>query len=105
MAATPESKVKKECVKLLQQYHAYYFFPVTSGYGRSGVADIVVCFRGCYLAIECKAGKGTLTKLQEIELAKVRAAGGETLVINEHNIIQLLDWLQRKSRGSTDRHD
>lgn len=97
MASTPESKVKKQCTKLLDAYGAYHFFPVTGGFGRSGVPDIIVCFKGRFLGIECKAGKNKTTALQEAEMAKIRAAGGSTLVINEDNINELQEWLDARS--------
>lgn len=86
MSTTPEAKVKAKIVKLLKQYGAYYFFPATHGYGRSGVPDIVCCVDGKFLAIECKAGKNKPTPLQEAEIAKIAAAGGQALVVNEDNI-------------------
>jgi hypothetical protein len=43
MAMTPEKKVKQKVAKLLKEAGAYYFFPATGGYGRSGVPDIVGC--------------------------------------------------------------
>ena len=54
---TPEAKVKKVVVKQLRNLGAYYFYPVTGGYGRSGVPDIVGCYKGKFFGIECKAGK------------------------------------------------
>jgi len=95
MAATPEKKVKKVCTDLLTKHGAYYFYPVTGGYGRSGVPDIVVCHRGRFLAVECKAGNNKPTALQEAEMAKIRAAGGDALVVWEDNSHQLRDWLER----------
>ena len=97
MAATPEKKVKLACTALLNKHGAYYFFPVTGGFGRSGVPDIVCCYRGQFLGIECKAGKNKTTALQEAEMAKIRAAGGSTLVINEDNINELQEWLDARS--------
>ena len=97
MASTPESKVKKQCTALLKQFNAYHFFPVTGGFGRSGVPDIICCYRGQFLGIECKAGKNKTTALQEAEMAKIRAAGGSTLVINEDNINELQEWLYARS--------
>ena len=38
---TPEAKVKKVVVAQLKQLGAYYFYPVTGGYGQSGVPDVV----------------------------------------------------------------
>ena len=86
MAATPEKKVKDKVVKILKAHGAYYFFPATHGFGRSGVPDIVCCVRGLFLAIECKAGKNKTTPLQDRELEAIAAASGRSLVINEENI-------------------
>ena len=98
MAATPEVKVKKQCIALLKEHGAYYFFPVASGYGRMGIPDIVACYRGLFLGIECKAGGNKPTALQEAEMEKIRQAGGSTLVINEDNINQLQEWLHARSK-------
>ena len=83
---TPEAKVKKKVVDVLKKNGAYYFFPATGGYGRSGVPDIVCCYRGVFVAIECKAGVNKPTALQEAEMNKIREANGQVLVVNEGNI-------------------
>ena len=83
MAMTPEKKVKQKVAKLLKEAGAYYFFPATGGYGRSGVPDIVGCLDGKFFGIECKAGKNTTTALQELELRKIEESGGRALVVNE----------------------
>ena len=94
MALTPEKKVKDKCVKLLKAYGAYYFFPATHGFGRSGVPDIITCIRGQFLGIECKAGKNTPTALQQKEMQSIRDAGGVAIVINEENLTLLEDTLK-----------
>ena len=83
---TPEAKVKKKVVDVLKKNGAYYFFPATGGYGRSGVPDIVCCYRGVFVAIECKAGTNKPTPLQEAEMGKIKQAQGFVLVVNEDNI-------------------
>jgi hypothetical protein len=90
---TPEAKVKAKVKKLLDQLRIYYFFPATHGYGRSGVPDIVGCFLGLFVAIECKAGKGQLTALQEREIERIIEAGGFTFVAREDNIDELKEKL------------
>jgi Holliday junction resolvase len=92
--ATPESKVKAKCTDLLKAVGVYYFFPVANGMGRAGIPDIICCARGKFLAIECKAGKGTTTALQKKELAAIEAAGGVALVINELNLTLLGDTIK-----------
>jgi Holliday junction resolvase len=83
---TPEGKVKDKVVKILKQYGVYYFFPVTGGYGASGIPDIICCHNGRFIAIECKAGKNKTTALQDAHIARIRAAGGVAVVINEENV-------------------
>jgi Holliday junction resolvase len=86
---TPEKKVKDKVKAILKDVGAYYFMPATGGYGRSGVPDIVGCCGGKFFAIECKAGKGVTTALQDNELRKIKEAGGIALVINETNIMDV----------------
>jgi Holliday junction resolvase len=89
MALTPEAKVKKKVKDILDQMGAYHFSPMQNGMGRAGIPDIIVCFEGRFIGIECKAGKGTTTALQERELTRIQEAGGIALVVNETNINQL----------------
>jgi hypothetical protein len=93
MALTPERKVKNKCVEILKEHDAYHFFPASNGLGRAGIPDIIVCAHGYFVAIECKAGKGKTTALQDRELQRIRGAGGVSLVINEHNLDQLKDLM------------
>jgi hypothetical protein len=86
MASTPESKVKAKAVKQLKAAGAYWFFPATHGYGRSGVPDIIVCYRGKFIAIECKAGKNKPTALQNREMQYIGDAGGVVCVVDENNV-------------------
>ena len=99
MASTPEKKVKDSCVKLIKSYGAYYFYPVMTGFGRSGIPDIICCVRGKFLAIECKAGDNKPTALQERELQKINEAGGVSLVINETNLTMLDEILKGLTHG------
>ena len=98
MAATPEKRVKDKVVGILKDEGAYYFFPATHGYGRSGVPDIVACVSGRFLAIECKAGKNKPTALQVREIESIRKAGGVAVVANEENWEMVRD-LVRKLKG------
>jgi len=91
---TPEAKVKKKVVAVLKQHDAYFFYPVTGGYGRSGVPDIIACYNGRFIGIECKAGTNKPTPLQEKNLKDIQAAGGVSLVVNEDNISTVGEILQ-----------
>ena len=95
MANTPESKVKRKVSDILRKYEAYFFFPASNGFGRAGIPDIIACYRGQFIAIECKAGKNKPTALQVRELRAIEDAGGYALVINETNIEQVEAVLQQ----------
>ena len=98
MAMTPEKKVKQTVVKILKGIGAYYFFPATGGYGRSGVPDIVGCYKGLFFGIECKAGKNEPTALQEKNLRDIARAGGFQVVVNEENMGRVSELLNAATR-------
>jgi Holliday junction resolvase len=98
MAQTPEKRVKVKVESILKQEGAYYFFPATHGYGRSGVPDIVACVNGRFVAIECKAGKNKPTALQTREIERIRQVGGVAMVANEENWEQVRE-IVRKLKG------
>lgn len=95
MAMTPEAKVKKKVVSYLKEIGAYYFYPVTGGYGRSGVPDVVGCYNGRFFGIECKAGSNKPTPLQDKNLEDIGKAGGINLVINEENMNNTIELIER----------
>lgn len=85
---TPEGKVKKEVIAYLNELGAYYFMPVTGGYGRSGVPDIVACLNGKFVGIECKAGDNQPTALQVKNLKAIRSAGGLSFCVNSVKLLR-----------------
>lgn len=95
MAQTPEAKVKATVVKILKQYGAYYFFPATGGFGRSGVPDIIISYKGRFLAIECKAGNNKPTLLQLNEIKAINDSGAVAIVVNEDNIDDVAKLLEK----------
>lgn len=99
MAQTPEKRVKTKVESILKGEDAYYFFPATHGYGRSGVPDIIACVNGQFLAIECKAGSNKPTALQVREIESIRKAGGVAVVANEENW-ELVRDLVRNLKGA-----
>jgi Holliday junction resolvase len=96
---TPEKKVKTKVVEILKSFGAYYFYASTGGYGASGVPDIIGCYKGKFFGIECKAGKGKTTALQEKNIAQIIAQGGLAIVVNENNIEDVNELLRKIERG------
>jgi hypothetical protein len=89
-----EKWVKQQVVKMLKDRGAYYFYPVASGYMTTGVPDIIACYKGMFLGIECKAGTNKPTVIQERNLSLIRENEGVAMVINESNLVALKDFLE-----------
>lgn len=84
---TPEGKVKKKVKDLLKQTEGCWFFmPATYGFGRSGVPDIIGCYRGHFFAIECKANGNKPTALQEKAMRDIAFADGQVWLVDDENI-------------------
>ncbi len=101
MVATPESKVKKKVHAALKEHGAYAVNYIGGAYANNGTPDILGCYCGRFIAIECKAGRGKPTALQIKHLRDIDRAGGLSLVINETNIDYLMECLDAIKTGRT----
>jgi len=93
MPQTPEAKFKSSVRKMLNAFDIYHFMPPANGFGRAGIPDIVGCMDGHFIAIECKAGKGTTTALQDRELGAILNHGGTVFIAREDNLEDLQQLL------------
>ena len=87
-----EADLKKK-IKRDLPVGSWVFSPVQTGYGQHGVPDIIVCKPvlitqedvgktfGLFVGIEAKMKGNKPTKLQEVQLRGIKAAGGKALVI------------------------
>ena len=94
--ATPEKKVKQKVCTKLKELGAYYFYASTGGYGASGVPDIVACYKGKFIGIECKANGNKATALQQKHLREISMQQGVSLIIDETNIEMLEYYVKGK---------
>ena len=82
---TPEGKVKDKVKLTLAVMGAYYCMPATGGYGSSGIPDVLCCYKGRFIGIECKTRGNKPTRLQQSNLDEIERQGGMAFVINEDN--------------------
>ena len=96
---TPEKKVKQKVVKLLKSRGCYWFYPVASGFGSAGVPDIVCCYKGKFIGVECKApaAANRVTALQQKNLTDIRNCGGYGIVVSGDlsELEKILDDLEK----------
>lgn len=99
MAMTPEGKVKKKVKEYLQSIGAWYYMPVSNGMGRVGCPDILVCYKGLFMAFETKApGKiKNVTANQQREIDGIQRANGLAHVVDDvEQVKSLLETIERK---------
>lgn len=100
--ATPESKVKDKIKAICKARGVYYAMPVMGGMASNGTPDFLLCYKGVFVAIEAKAGKGKATPLQLVRLNEIVKAGGIAVIINENNITSFSEILDNIDNGYTD---
>ena len=103
---SPEKYEKDDLKKYLDSIGAWHFSPFMAGFGKSGVPDIVFCYRGRFAAIEVKREGKKPTKLQDLRIAEVHNAGGIAFwgtaekVIREIKVwIAALDYIMKWNEG------
>ena len=92
MASTPEGKVKDACKKFLKERGAWFFMPVSNGMGQVGIPDIIICYKGIFVAIETKAPgkKANITANQERVIEAIRNADGFAWVVDNPDDMPML---------------
>lgn len=82
MAQTPEKRVKTSIKSWLDKQGFYHFSPIGGPFTVHGVPDIIVCAKGKFVGIECKApGKeSNTTPNQDLHIERIAEAGGHAFV-------------------------
>ena len=89
-----ESKIQTEILRWLERNDCYVVKVVIAN--KSGVPDILFCKDGLFYAVEVKATgkKKNTTKLQDLNLEKIRSSGGKAIVTdNLSDVIKMIKGL------------
>ena len=81
MAQKPEDRYRAKLLERLRSLGGEWFITPRTRYTSSGVADILGCYRGSFVAIELKGKRGKPTEAQSLFLARVRSAGGHAFLL------------------------
>lgn len=76
-----ESSFQAKAIKYLKKNGAVVVNYNPGLFGRKGVSDLIVCYRGLFLAPECKRPGEDATEAQEDFLREVEKAGGVASVV------------------------
>ena len=85
-----ESKLQKKIQDYLESEGAYCFKVHGSAYMKAGIPDIVACYRGAFIGIECKVGKNKMSSLQEEHRDQILRAGGIHILAYKLNDVKQL---------------
>lgn len=77
-----ESAVQAKIIRHLKDKGAYVIKTIVTN--RAGVPDIIACYKGRFIAIECKdkGKKKNVTELQLVHINKIIDAGGKAIVVD-----------------------
>lgn len=77
-----EASLTDKIKQYLKSIDELFFWKEHGGqFGSSGIPDLIVCYRGRFIAFEVKSDKGKTTILQEITIRKIIKAGGYAMVV------------------------
>ena len=77
----PEYRIKRLVRARLKELGVYQFWPVQSAWGTTTL-DILVCYQGRFVGIECKRPGAKPTARQLLTMQAIEAAGGQVYVID-----------------------
>lgn len=78
-----ESQFSREVTTYLESKGAIVNNQTGGMFSKVGVSDLLVCYKGYFIALELKVGNYTADKLQISYLQKVRDAGGFGLILRD----------------------
>lgn len=77
-----ESDLIRKISEYLKTVSGLFFWKEHGGmYGTAGIPDLIICYKGRFIGLECKVGKNKPTLLQEVTIKQIIAAGGYAVVV------------------------
>ncbi len=77
-----ESELIKKISDYLKSIPDLFFWKEHGGmYGTAGIPDIIICYRGRFIGLECKVGKNKPTMLQSLTIRRILQAGGYAMIV------------------------
>jgi hypothetical protein len=89
--STPEGKVKRKLDEWLAANMPGHWKVKPRGgpFGKAGCPDVLICWRGIFIAIEVKSDTGEPSALQIMNLKMIQKAGGVAALLRGHDVERL----------------
>lgn len=89
-----EQEIVDSIKKYLQSIPNLFYWKEHGGqFGTAGIPDIIVCYKGKFIAFECKRPGGKPTLLQTITMNKIRKAKGIAKIVT--SVEQVKEVIER----------
>lgn len=90
-----ESATQATIIRHAQERGAWVVREHQDGRRRKGIPDVILCYRGHFIAVEVKGIMGRVRPEQVIELSKIREAGGIGIIARHwddvHDVLRAID--------------
>ena len=101
--------LEKDIVLAIKRYlhtlgdTVFYWKEHGGPFGTNGVPDIICCYKGRFLGMECKLPCGVLTELQKRAIDKINKAGG--IARRVESVADAMDIIRQADEERMDRHE
>lgn len=89
-----EKQFEKKVKNYLKNQGAWILKTWSGGFQRSGIPDLLCCYKGKFIGIELKAENGRLSELQKYELDEIQKAGGIAMVLRPSDFDEFKELLK-----------
>ena len=88
-----EADIVKAIMKYLKTVPGCFCWKEHGGmYGTAGIPDVICCLDGRFFAFEVKTPEGSITKLQERTIHRIKVAGGHAYVVRSVDDVKAVLW-------------
>lgn len=92
-----ETQLVEAIKRYLKTVPELFFWKEHGGqFGTSGIPDLIICYRGRFLAFEVKTARGKPSVLQTVTIRQIMRAGGiATVVRSVGEVREIIEALER----------
>lgn len=105
----PESRLQRAIQHALMNRGAFVFKVHGSQYMMTGLPDLVLCYRGWFVALEVKMPGNDASPAQKLRIKQIRKAGGRAYVVRSVaaalKVLMMIDQQSSSSAWSTSNND
>lgn len=77
----PEKTFEKKVRAWLESRGAWVLKTISEGRQEAGVPDLLICYKGQFVALELKSETGAVRPLQEYKIKQINDAGGLAMIV------------------------